>query len=658
MLRLTTVFADHALFQHSAPLTVRGTAEGKVRVLIKRGEAVLSSGEGDIGADGRFAVCLTTPPASFDPCTVHVTSGDDSVVLTDVLFGELWIAGGQSNMELPNEEHPDYDLRRPGFIAAGVRAYHAYQFPFDDPMPREPEFFGEGDWFRAEDERFREVAALPSIFCQRVSEALGVPVGFLNVNRGCTRIETWIPARMMDEELRDYLIKTDRLPTDENWNTFGDRTRYIDKNFQQFSSYYNRAVAPLAGVSVRGILWYQGGSNRSEHCKHGYYPTLLDTLRRAWREDLGIPGAEFPMYLSALYPYGAGEITVDDGVFVGDLVRLAESRPGEYYVLPISDHSPAWAVFSKNHPVHPVNKYHQGERFARLVLDTFYRTEGEGTLPATLAEVTRGDGAITLRFRNVGTGLYVKGEAPHGLYIADGEGHYLPAIEYEILSPDTLRLSHPGIPDPQEAAYDVRMGEVECNLFAGAYPVLPFFTAPHDTWRGIRIEKRPWCELTMDGDLHFNDDVDAYRRAIFAPLTGSGYCYDRDYTLGPRSLRIYTDEGDGKEFGVRINSYNGARLDFGHYRALRMGVFPMRALVAELHLIVNGEEVVIPASEPKPLATPAWGEIEFSLADIQPGATVSAMEWRFRRTEGVAFGVVNSAKEANGINLDRIYLVP
>ena len=657
MLSLTTVFADHALFQHSAPLTVRGIAEGTVRVTVMRGEDVLSSAEGTAGADGRFAVTLMTPPASFDPCTVRVSAGEESTVLSDVLFGELWIAGGQSNMELPNGEHPDYDLRRPGFISAGVRAYHAYQFPFDDPMPREPEFFGEGDWLRACDERFCEVAALPSIFCQRVSEALGVPVGFLNVNRGCTRIETWIPARMMDEELREYLIKTNRLPTDENWNTFGECKRYIDKNFQQFSSYYNRAVAPLAGVSVRGILWYQGGSNRAEHCKHGYYPTLLDTLRRAWREDLGIPGAEFPLYASALYPYGPGDITVDDGVFMADLAELCASHPGEYYLLPISDLSPAWAVHAKNHPVHPVNKYHQGERFARLVLDTFYRTEGEGTLPATLAEVTRGDGAVTLRFQNVGTGLFIKGEAPHGLYIADGEGHYLPA-ECEILAPDTLRLRHPGIPEPQEAAYDVRMGEVECNLFAGDYPVVPFFTAPHDTWRDIRIEKRPWCELTLDGDLHYKNDVDVYRRAVFAPLAGSGCCYDRDYTLGPRSLRIYTDEGEGHGFGVRVNSYPGAKLDLGEYRALRMGVFPMRCLEAELHLTIGGAVRIIPASAPRSLDVPGWGEIEFSLADLLPGESISAMEWHFRRTEGEAFGVVNSAKEADGINLDRIYLVP
>ena len=55
---------------------------------------------------------------------------------------------------------------------------------------------------------------------------------------------------------------------------------------------------------------------------------------------------------------------------------------------------------------------------------------------------------------------------------------------------------------------------------------------------------------------------------------------------------------------------------------------------------------------------PGWGEIEFSLADLLPGESISAMEWHFRRTEGEAFGVVNSAKEADGINLDRIYLVP
>ena len=83
----------------------------------------------------------------------------------------------------------------------------------------------------------------------------------------------------------------------------------------------------------------------------------------------------------------------------------------------------------------------------------------------------------------------------------------------------------------------------------------------------------------------------------------------------------------------------------------------MRSLVAELHIITGDGVKVIPAKEATPLETPGWGEIEFSLSDLNE-SSITAMEWHFRRTEGVAFGVVNSAKEADGINLDRIYLVP
>ncbi|MBQ9131972.1 MAG: hypothetical protein IJX62_05835, partial [Clostridia bacterium] len=463
MLRLTTVFANHALFQHSAPLRVRGVADSAVTAQILRTGEILATGHATPDADGYFEINLLTPAASFEPCTISVTMETDSILLSDILFGELWIAGGQSNMELPNEEHPDYALHRQGFIATGVRAYHHYQFPFDDPMPRTPELFGEGEWYRASDDGFSQVAALASIFSQRISEELKIPVGFLNVNRGCSRIETWIPGRMLDENLSDYLKKIGRFPTDENWNSFGDRTSFADMNFQQFSAYYNRAIAPLAGISARGVLWYQGESNYAEHCEHNSYPTLLDLLRTSWREDFGIPGESFPFYVSALYPYASGRNdTLALGRFNTALVSLAEQRPKDYHIIPNADLSPAWAIHTKNHPVHPVHKYPLGERFARTVLASFYHKGNvDDGQAATLACVKRENGSLILQFRNVGSGLVIKGESPRGIYIADDQGHYLPA-KCEILSPDTLRLWHPGIPAPQEAAYAVVAADTAC----------------------------------------------------------------------------------------------------------------------------------------------------------------------------------------------------
>ena len=164
--------------------------------------------------------------------------------------------------------------------------------------------------------------------------------------------------------------------------------------------------------------------------------------------------------------------------------------------------------------------------------------------------------------------------------------------------------------------------------------------------------------MTLDGDIHYNSATDTYRRAIFTPLSGSGCCYDSDYALGSRSLRVYA-EGEEHTFGVRIPSYSGARLDLGNYTALRMSVFPLRCLEAELHLHLSDEsKITVKAQTGTPLSTPEWGEIEFPLPSIDDGVTIKAMEWHFRRTPGIAFGVVNSANEAAGINLDNIYLVP
>jgi len=660
MLQLTTVFADHALFQHSAPLRVRGIADSTVTAQIQRDKQILTTGSATPDVNGYFEISLLTPVASFAPCEISVATDTDCIRLSDILFGELWIAGGQSNMELPNGEHPDYALRRPGFLAAGIRAYHPNPFPFDDPMPRTPELFGEGLWTTPEDDNFADVSALASIFSQRICEKLNVPVGFLNLNRGGSRLETWLPARVMNNWLTSYLKQIGHFPTEENWNSFGSQNDLANKNFQQFSAYYNRAVAPLAGISVQGVLWYQGESNCSEHYKYDSYPNLMELLRTSWQTDFGIPDQPFPFYVSTLFP---PQFVKNPAVYLGyfndALAKLAERNPEVYHVIPNLDLSPVWAVHTKNHPVHPVNKYSLGERFSRMILANHYKQGApEDAQAASLYRMERVDGALILQFSNVGSGLFIDGNTPRGLYVSDESGHYLPA-KCEIIAPDTLRLWHPGIPSPWEAAYAVVGTEPQCNLFAGSYPVIPFFTAPHDTLKQIQIQKRPWCDLNLDGDVHYNGNVDAYRRAIFTPLSGSGCCYDTDYTLENRSLRIYA-EGDENTFGVRIPSYPGARLDLENYTALRMSVFPMRCLEAELHLILADDEgtVTVKASNKTKCPTPEWGEIEFPISHIKEGAKIAAMEWHFHRTPGIPFGVVNSPKEAAGINIDNIYLVP
>jgi hypothetical protein len=90
-----------------------------------------------------------------------------------------------------------------------------------------------------------------------------------------------------------------------------------------------------------------------------------------------------------------------------------------------------------------------------------------------------------------------------------------------------------------------------------------------------------------------------------------------------------------------------------------MSVFPLRCLEAELCLIFDDQnEITVKAASSTPLSVPEWGEIEFSLPKFDRHREIVAMEWRFRRTQGVPFGILNISQEAAGINLDNIYLVP
>ena len=105
MLTLPYVFSSGAMFQQNSVLTITGTAEPKAKVTCE----ILPSGGAEsswvyAGEDGRFKVNIGTPAASFDSYTIKLTTDTgDEHIMNDVLFGELWMASGQSNMEMPNQ---------------------------------------------------------------------------------------------------------------------------------------------------------------------------------------------------------------------------------------------------------------------------------------------------------------------------------------------------------------------------------------------------------------------------------------------------------------------------------------------------------------------------------------------------------------------------
>ena len=111
MIVMPKIFSDNALYLHSSRLELRGRAEADqaVSVALLYNDKAVASACGMSDGQGDFCVEIRTPAASFKEYTVRVTSGDDAYEFGGVLFGELWLACGQSNMEMPNNQQPEWE---------------------------------------------------------------------------------------------------------------------------------------------------------------------------------------------------------------------------------------------------------------------------------------------------------------------------------------------------------------------------------------------------------------------------------------------------------------------------------------------------------------------------------------------------------------------
>ena len=219
-------------------------------------------------ADGYVEFTLAPMQASTEGRTLEI-SGDGSVSsIENVLVGEVWIAAGQSNMQMAmaTTDYTEEDIAQ---AQSGlIRLFIQDMTTADTPQTT----FRGGDWFVANEVNAKDYSALGYLFGANLYAALGenVPVGIVYAAEGGTDIEAWIsPA-----------------------NYSGDKaTKHGD---------YNGMIAPMKGMTVGGVLWYQGENNAAWAME---YADLLQALVKDWREtfaddDLYFLVIQLPRYNS------------------------------------------------------------------------------------------------------------------------------------------------------------------------------------------------------------------------------------------------------------------------------------------------------------------------------------------------------------------------
>ncbi len=193
-LKLPAVFGDHMVLQRDSEVAVWGWGPAGAPVEVS-GSWGGSAARGSVAADGSWRVELATGPAG-GPHTLLVTAGGAKLELADVLLGEVWVCGGQSNMEWSMDATAD------GY--SSPEAYQQTLAAADLPEIRlfdvarkhswEPQDDCQGSWSACSPETVRRFSAVGYHFGRELHTELGVPVGLIGCNWGGTLCEAWTSA--------------------------------------------------------------------------------------------------------------------------------------------------------------------------------------------------------------------------------------------------------------------------------------------------------------------------------------------------------------------------------------------------------------------------------------------------------------------------------
>jgi len=581
MINLLAIFSDNALYQQNSMLDIRGKCDPKAKVYaeISRDGNIFSSNEAVSSDDGAFTVSLRTPAASFDEYSIKIKAGNDEKELKNILFGELWLAAGQSNMEMANHFVPGHEkFFERADKCKNFRYYRQKMMKtnFEGPFPYEPDDSLDGHWSTSQNrEDFREVSACASMACVLTYEYLNqnaeVPVGFLNITVGGTFIETWLSKDAIDSDqvLVDYLKKHGRYPDKEKWDT------HAGLNFIQSTALYNMKVWPAVGVKIRGILWYQGETNVASRESGLMYERALDIYYNTYRDLFKSEGEEtFPMICSQVYPwmYDVNDLNCRMGFVNQVFTDMAEKYPDRFAVTTIYDLPPAWAYGKNNHPIHPTHKYELGERLGELMMTNTYGKKGLKSV-ITMKKIVRKKGGINVVFNTGRRSLETTVKKLRGFYICGADNFYVEA-DAKIVSKNTVFLSHPYIPRPKEALYQFSNMDMSGRLYCGGLPVAPFAS---DRVNKIRINPKPFTHTETDSVwvtylTSTQTNIDSTARPTFFPSEGCSICHDYAFTLNAGSLRIRNAER-GKPIAAYTVSYPHNTLDLYNYKGMRFVVF-------------------------------------------------------------------------------------
>lgn len=444
MLKPEMMFSDGMVLQRGKKVAVWGISDPGITVhIIMQGieEKTVA------GKDGKWCI-YCGPFRTSHKEEMVIYSGTERIYVHDVAVGEVWLAGGQSNMEFPMKFDEHLDSEKDSYDDC-IRFFDYPEIAYLEQIEEADYSKQYGLWRTCSPKQIERFSAVGYYFSKSLRQRYDIPIGIIGCNWGGTPACAW-----MSEEaiytcggkvwLEDYKSAICNLDIDKYesefksnlWNYKTDlaadpmfeilETGYSSETILEKvdAAGFNDALTPIMGpyserrptglyhsmlckvapYGIRGVIWYQGeADDEKAELYHRIFPALIRCWRNLWHEN-------FPFLFVQLAPFG--QWLACKGTRYPE-VRAAQQWVADYVqntaMAVISDSGCEWDI-------HPKNKQPVGERLAFLAEHYVY---GEDILceAPRIKEITVENGKLTLFFEYSGDGLRLEGNTLDSLEI-------------------------------------------------------------------------------------------------------------------------------------------------------------------------------------------------------------------------------------------------
>ncbi len=503
-LSVNPIFSDGMVLQRDVPTVIWGTApDGHEIRLSLAGQTCRAVSDG-----GRWETCLS-PLAAGGPYDLEIACLGKQIHVRNILAGEIWIAGGQSNMEWPLKHSRSGSDAVKSAKFDQIRFFNVQKIRFPEETKEHPEAFSHPSaWRPATDEHAGDFSAVAYHFARDLHDHLGVPIGIIECNLGGSSASAWTSRSYLNKDIdvksylddydqsvesldmTDYISKCRTIydglaryqdmpvdPENESDTPPFDPASFPPEALQAFmtamqpgpramfghpGSLFDNMLMTVVPYTAQGVIFYQGESDTP---KARIYAKLFKLLIENWRHAFQNPALHFLFVQLAAY----GNEGYPDGDMYAILrdqqhqVARTVSKTGMAVALDVGHRS----------DIHPRSKLPVGIRLALLAREKVYGEAIDSSGPVYRSMKIDGS-KIILTFDHAEPSLICMGDSPCGFQICGPNRLYF-ECEAKVVN-NTVELQSPQVPLPAAARYGWA-NYTEANLYnINGLPMLPFKT--------------------------------------------------------------------------------------------------------------------------------------------------------------------------------------